>query len=172
MNSSEIAKLAHVSRTTVSRVLNGHANVSDATRRRVEAVIRQHNYFPEAAARNLVGKQSKVLGLFIIDLAANHDAYTISRSQFFYDYIAYAIDITNRHGYNLLTTIVHADNMDDVDRYSTPNTAAYDLLDEETKNNPAAYPSDETLSKCTLFVDLDPEVLKLYEAAFTEVLSQ
>ena len=116
MNSSEIAKLAHVSRTTVSRVLNGHANVSDATRRRVEAVIRQHNYFPDAAARNLVGKQSKVLGLFIIDLAANHDAYTISRSQFFYDYIAYAIDITNRHGYNLLTTIVHADNMDDVDR--------------------------------------------------------
>ena len=116
MNSSEIAKLAHVSRTTVSRVLNGHANVSDATRRRVEAVIRQHNYFPDAAARNLVGKQSKVLGLFIIDLAANHDAYTISRTQFFYDYIAYAIDITNRHGYNLLTTIVHADNMDDVDR--------------------------------------------------------
>ncbi|WP_195989406.1 ABC transporter substrate-binding protein [Clostridium sp. D53t1_180928_C8] len=56
--------------------------------------------------------------------------------------------------------------------YSTPNTAAYDLLDEETKNNPAAYPSDKTLSKCTLFVDLDPEVLKLYEAAFTEVLSQ
>ena len=43
MNSSEIAKLAHVSRTTVSRVLNGHANVSDATRRRDEAVIRQHN---------------------------------------------------------------------------------------------------------------------------------
>lgn len=56
--------------------------------------------------------------------------------------------------------------------YSTPNTAAYELLDKDTKNNPAAYPSDETLSKCTLFVDLDPEVLKLYEAAFTEVLSQ
>lgn len=94
----------------------GHANVSDETRRRVEAVIREHNYFPDAAARNLVGKQSKVLGLFIIDLAANHDEYTISRSQFFYDYIAFAIDITNRHGYNLLTTIVHQDNMDDVDR--------------------------------------------------------
>ena len=56
--------------------------------------------------------------------------------------------------------------------YSTPNTAAYDLLDEETKNNPAAYPSEETLSKCVLFTDLDPETLKLYEAAFTEVLSQ
>ena len=56
--------------------------------------------------------------------------------------------------------------------YSTPNTAAYDMLDEETKNNPAAYPSDETLSKCVLFTNLDPETLKLYEAAFTEALSQ
>ena len=46
------------------------------------------------------------------------------------------------------------------------------MLDEETKNNPAAYPSDETLSKCVLFTNLDPETLKLYEAAFTEVLSQ
>lgn len=31
MNTSEIAKLAHVSRTTVSRVLNGHPNVSEKT---------------------------------------------------------------------------------------------------------------------------------------------
>ncbi|WP_295581236.1 LacI family DNA-binding transcriptional regulator [uncultured Oscillibacter sp.] len=116
MNSFEIAKLAHVSRTTVSRVLNGHSNVSEETRRRVEAVIREHNYFPDAAARNLAGKQNKVLGLFIIDLAANQDAYTISRSQFFYDYIAYAIDIASRHGYNLLTHIVHMDNMEDIDR--------------------------------------------------------
>ena len=37
--------------------------------------------------------------------------------------------------------------------YSTPNTAAYDMLDEKTKNNPAAYPSDETLSKCVLFTN-------------------
>ena len=70
MNSSEIAKLAHVSRTTVSRVLNGHASVSEETRKRVEAVIREHNYFPDAAARNLVGKPNKILALFIIDLAA------------------------------------------------------------------------------------------------------
>ena len=56
--------------------------------------------------------------------------------------------------------------------YSTPNTAAYNLLDEDTKNNPAAYPSEETLSKCVLFTNLDNETLKLYENAFTEVLSQ
>ena len=66
MNSSEIAKLAHVSRTTVSRVLNGHGNVSESTRQRVEAVIREHNYFPDAAARNLVGKLYLLLPLVIL----------------------------------------------------------------------------------------------------------
>ena len=128
MNSSEIAKLAHVSRTTVSRVLNGHTNVSPETRERIEAVIREHNYFPDAAARNLVGKQNKVLGLFIIDLAATQDEYTISRSQFFYDYIAYAIDVANRHGYNLLTTVLHADNMQDIDRLFQSRTITGGIL--------------------------------------------
>ena len=128
LNSSEIAKLAHVSRTTVSRVLNGHTNVSPETRERIEAVIREHNYFPDAAARNLVGKQNKVLGLFIIDLAATQDEYTISRSQFFYDYIAYAIDVANRHGYNLLTTVLHADNMQDIDRLFQSRTITGGIL--------------------------------------------
>ena len=128
MKSSEIAKLAHVSRTTVSRVLNGHSNVSETTRQRVEAAIQEHNYFPDAAARNLVGKQNKVLGLFILDLSAQRDEYTISRSQFFYDYIAYSIDIANRHGYNLLTTIIHEDNMQDIDRLFQNRTITGGIL--------------------------------------------
>lgn len=116
MNSSQIAKLARVSRTTVSRVLNGHGNVSEKTRRRVEAVIAEQNYFPDAAARNLVGKTCKILGLFIIDLGAEGDEYTISRSQFFYDYIAYSADITSHYGYNLLTAVIRKDGMGEIDR--------------------------------------------------------
>ena len=128
MNSSEIAKLAHVSRTTVSRVLNGHGNVSEKTRARVEAVIHANNYFPDAAARNLVGKQNRVLGLFIVDLAAKQDSYTISRSHFFYDYIAYAIDIANRHGYNLMVTVVQEDNLEDIDRLFQSRTISGGIL--------------------------------------------
>lgn len=56
--------------------------------------------------------------------------------------------------------------------YSTPNKGAYELLDEETKNNSAAYPSNDILKRCELFTDLDNDTLKLYEAAFTEILSQ
>lgn len=55
--------------------------------------------------------------------------------------------------------------------YSTPNTAAFEMLDEETKNNPAAYPSEETLARCKIFTNLNSETLKLYESAFTDVLS-
>lgn len=128
MNTSEIAKLAHVSRTTVSRVLNGHPNVSEKTRRRVESIVREYHFFPDAAARNLVGKQSKVFGLFIVDLAAVQDEYTISRSQFFYDYIAFAIDIANRHGYNLMITILHEENMSDIDRLFQSRSIAGGIL--------------------------------------------
>ena len=53
MNSSEIAKLARVSRTTVSRVLNGHSNVSDETRRRVEAELFSRRRGPEPGGKNL-----------------------------------------------------------------------------------------------------------------------
>ena len=56
--------------------------------------------------------------------------------------------------------------------YSTPNLGAYELLDDSMKNDPAAYPSNEVLDNCEGFVNLDMETLKLYEDAFTEVLSQ
>jgi len=38
--------------------------------------------------------------------------------------------------------------------YCTPNTAAFDQLDDEIKNEPGIYPSDEYLAKCQLFHDL------------------
>lgn len=41
---NEIAELAGVSTPTVSKVLNGRPDVAPATRERVEAIIRQHNY--------------------------------------------------------------------------------------------------------------------------------
>ena len=56
--------------------------------------------------------------------------------------------------------------------YSTPNIGAYELFDDATKNDPAAYPSSDILDNCEGFVNLDLETLKLYEDAFTSVLSE
>lgn len=61
----EIARLAGVSRSTVSRVVNGDHRVSDAARARVQDVIRDQNYHPNAAARSLASRRTRVLGLLV-----------------------------------------------------------------------------------------------------------
>ncbi|MBN2548582.1 MAG: LacI family DNA-binding transcriptional regulator [Anaerolineales bacterium] len=61
----EIARLAQVSRSTVSRVINNDPNVSPDTRQRVTEVIRELNFHPNRAARSLAGGRTHVLGLVI-----------------------------------------------------------------------------------------------------------
>ncbi len=61
----DIAHLSGVSRSTVSRVINGDENVSPATRQRVLDVIRQHNYQPNQAARRLAAGRTDTFGLVI-----------------------------------------------------------------------------------------------------------
>ncbi|GAB4495502.1 MAG: LacI family DNA-binding transcriptional regulator [Anaerolineales bacterium] len=63
----DIARLSGVSRSTVSRVVNGDENVSPATRERVLNVIQQHNYQPNPAARRLAAGRTHTLGLVIAD---------------------------------------------------------------------------------------------------------
>jgi len=61
----DIAKQAGVSRSTVSRVVNNHPNVSDDVRKRVIEVIQNTGYHPNAAARTLASQRSWTLGLVL-----------------------------------------------------------------------------------------------------------
>jgi LacI family transcriptional regulator len=65
-----IASLADVSRSTVSRVLNNHPSVRPTVRERVLQVIREQNYAPQAAARNLASARTDTIGLLIPRSAA------------------------------------------------------------------------------------------------------
>ncbi|MET0976543.1 MAG: LacI family DNA-binding transcriptional regulator [Leifsonia sp.] len=62
-NIFDVARLAGVSHQTVSRVLNDLPNVRPATRQRVEQAIKQLRYVPSPAARALVTRRSRTLGL-------------------------------------------------------------------------------------------------------------
>ena len=53
MNIYDIAKLAGVSKSTVSRVINGHTGVSEKTRIIVEKAIDEFAYIPNNSARSL-----------------------------------------------------------------------------------------------------------------------
>ena len=54
----QVAELAYVSRSVVSRVLNDHPNVSDEARERVRKVIEEYNYRPNSMARSLATDRS------------------------------------------------------------------------------------------------------------------
>ena len=71
--SADVARLAGVSRATVSYVVNnGPRPVSDETRERVLEAIRQIGYRPNALARNLRTQKTSTLGLIVPD---THNSY-------------------------------------------------------------------------------------------------
>jgi LacI family transcriptional regulator len=61
----KIAELAGVSRSTVSRVINGDTRVKETTRRRVQEVITSLNFQPNIAARSLAAGRTGIIGLVI-----------------------------------------------------------------------------------------------------------
>jgi LacI family transcriptional regulator len=60
-----IARLANVSRSTVSRVVNDEPNVRPELRERIWQVIRETGFQPHAAARSLVTRRTRIVGVII-----------------------------------------------------------------------------------------------------------
>ena len=54
---ADVARKAHVSVKTVSRVVNNEAHVSAATRSRVKAAVKALDYRPNEFARNLASQR-------------------------------------------------------------------------------------------------------------------
>ena len=55
--------------------------------------------------------------------------------------------------------------------YSTPNTKVYELLDEETKTDPTAYPDEESLAHCGYYTYIGPELSLYIDSKWAEVLT-
>ena len=65
INIRDIARIAGVGVSTVSRVINNHPDVKEQTRERVLEVIRENNYIPNNSARNLKKNSSNNIGVLI-----------------------------------------------------------------------------------------------------------
>jgi len=61
---SDIAKIAGVAKSTVSRYLNG-GSVSEATRRKIEHVIKETGYIPNSFAQSLKAKKTSMIGTIV-----------------------------------------------------------------------------------------------------------
>lgn len=121
MKSEEIAKLAGVSRSTVSRVINNYPNVPPETREKVERVIREYGYIPNNSARNLAGKPANAIGLFFVEFFAEEygeiEENIIHSSPFYTEFLAHAIDGLKKRGYQLTVSIISS--QDDFDIIET-----------------------------------------------------
>ncbi len=61
----DVARVAGVGTTTVSRVINGGQLVAPEVKRRVEEVIRELRYQPNLAARSLKNERTRTIGLIV-----------------------------------------------------------------------------------------------------------
>ena len=64
----DVAQLAGVSISTVSRVINNSKPVSPAVRRKVLEAIEELDYKPNQVARSLVTKKSNLIGIVLTDI--------------------------------------------------------------------------------------------------------
>lgn len=62
---SDVAKVAGVSPTTVSRVLNNRGYISQETRDSVQRAMEKVNYFPNDVARSLFNKRTYLIGVIV-----------------------------------------------------------------------------------------------------------
>jgi LacI family transcriptional regulator len=104
----EIAELADVSRSTVSRVLNNHPSVRPAVRARVQQVIAEQRYTPRAAARSLASRRTDAVGLLIPRSAA-----AIFADPFFPHVIQGITETSSKRGFFLMLSMVTAEREQD-----------------------------------------------------------
>ncbi|KPV53692.1 hypothetical protein SE17_08170 [Kouleothrix aurantiaca] len=100
----EIASLAQVSRSTVSRVLNEHPNVRASVRERVLQVISEQNYAPRAAARSLANNRTQSLCFLFPNKTSS-----VFEDPFFAMLMQGMLEVANRRGYFVMLSAVAPD---------------------------------------------------------------
>ncbi len=106
---SEIASLANVSKSTVSRVINNKADVKPETREKVKAIMFEYDYKPNALATAVSKKKSKIIGL----IALQGSEYIFTNP--FYLRVVHGITSEiNKQGYQLMFCYANKDNYIDV----------------------------------------------------------
>ena len=104
----DVADMAGVTVTTVSRMLNNKVKVSDATKNKIHMAMAALDYIPNEVARSLITKKSNVIGL-IVPSAVNF---------FFAALIQYIEEFVSAQNYKLLLCISDLDKEKEREHFS------------------------------------------------------
>lgn len=78
----DIAKMAGVSASSVSRVVNDKPGVNRATREKIQALLKEYNYVPDTNARNLVNQSNRTIGILTDDIDTLHQVEGCHRVEY------------------------------------------------------------------------------------------
>jgi len=87
-----IADMAHVSKATVSRVLNNSGPVKPETREKILDTIRRYNYTPSALAQGLSKQESSTIGIIVPEIS----------NPFFGSIMRGVTEVADRHNLSLI----------------------------------------------------------------------
>jgi len=105
----EIAKIAGVSKTTVSRVLNEKPDVDPATREKILSLISEYDFQPNAFAKAISQQKSRHIGLII-----PHKAEYVFSNPFYTEVMHGVSSEVDAQGYYLLLCYAHEVNYLDI----------------------------------------------------------
>ncbi len=100
----DVARLAEVSQSAVSRTFTPGASVAPETRERIETAARKLGYRPNAIARSLITRRSRIIGLVMSYL----------ENQFYPVVIERLCQALQQDGYHVLLFISQTEDADDV----------------------------------------------------------
>ena len=112
-NIAELAQIAGVSPGTVSRALSGAGLISAKTRERIQELAREHEFTPNAMARNLRIQRTGAIGVVI---PLGHETGQHISDPFFMTMLGSLADALTERGYDLLLSRVIPSSADWLDR--------------------------------------------------------
>ncbi|WP_291633191.1 LacI family DNA-binding transcriptional regulator [Clostridium sp.] len=126
----DIAKIANVSHTTVSRALNDSPFINVETKAKIMAIATELNYVPNYSAKSLVLNRSYNIGLIFTTISE------VTASSFFHETVS-GVNSGIKECYNLVVR-----GIDDYKNFTFINKRSFDgiiLMSQSNSDNPFIY---------------------------------
>ena len=106
----DIARELGVSKTTVSRAISGKGRIGQATRERVLAFIKEHDYRPNVVARGLAQRKTYNIALLM------PKDYVATEFLFFKDCMNGICEVASEYNYDIIISMIDGEDISQIQR--------------------------------------------------------